>query len=167
MSTLPTKSIYDDDIVNGDKFTSEKWTSLERPLDERERKTNEMIMNYGDDIHKIESMSNQPVILGEIYYTQIRQKLSDEKVLTFDNSNKLTENKYIDESESDKKKRIKKDEEKLKKIKKALSKTTTKVKLESMAQTISTKTSDLIETLSSNVTSATYKDNIKKHNYLE
>jgi hypothetical protein len=89
---MQSKSIYDDDIVNGDKFTSDKWKSVEKPLDERERKTNEMIMNYGDNvnnINKIESMSDQPVIIGEIYYMQVRSRLNENKILIFDDIEKI------------------------------------------------------------------------------
>lgn len=159
-----SKSIYDNDIVNADKFTSEKWSSVEKPLEEIEMKTNKMIMNYGENCESNQSLSDQPTILGEIYYKQIRSRLLNEKIMLFDD---VTNENKVTESTIEKNKRIKKEEDRLKKLKATLNKSTVKVKLESISTTLADKINDLEKILKNNVNETTYKDNIRKYNYLE
>jgi hypothetical protein len=161
-----TKSIYDNDIVSGDKFTGSKWSCIEKPLEELERKINEMIINYNNDNESVVITSNQPVIIGEIYYRQIRDRLKKGNKLIFCDIEKINDENII-ETEIEKKKRIKNEEDILKKLQKELQKSTVKVKLESISNNLSSKIDDLEETLSSITKDTEYKDVMRKHCYLE
>jgi hypothetical protein len=158
-----SQSIYDDDIANTEKLTGSKWAIIEKPLDEREKKISEMIMNYGEKSANVSDelnlLSSKIIIIGEIYYSQIRSELINSNLL--DLSDKKQENNKSKEE-------LKEELKKNKMIEKELKKTTNKVKLESISDKLFDKIEVLKNILSTNMNTDSYESNISKcKNYLE
>ena len=87
------QSIYDNDIANTQRLSGKKWAIIEKPLDERDSKINQMIMLYGErsaiKSKEINMLSSNLIILGEIYYKQVRLKLEEDNILILKGHTKL------------------------------------------------------------------------------
>lgn len=155
------KSIYDNDVLNTEKLSGEGWSNIEKPLSDREKKVNEMILNYGDASVKLngeEDMTNKNIkLMGEIYYVQLRKELNDCGLL------KLEENKKEKNTED------KKREDKIKKeLQKELSKSKNKVILDNTTEKLRETINILKDLLvSDKMVAEHFKNNIIKFNFLE
>ena len=151
-----SQSIYDDDIANTEKLTGKKWAIIEKPLDEREKKISEMIINYGklsvNVVEELQLLSSNLIIIGEIYYSQIRNELISSNLLN------LNVNKNNDKSKEE----LKEEQKQNKKIEKELKKNANKVKLESISEKLFEKLEILKNILGSNMSSDLYESYISK-----
>lgn len=157
------QSIYDNDIANTQRLSGKKWAIIEKPLDERDSKINQMIMLYGErsaiQSEEINMLSSNLIILGEIYYKQVREKLEKDNILILKGHTKL-ENKTKEE--------IKLEKEKNAKIEKELKKSSNKVRLESISTKLFDQLEFLIEILNGSMKVDEYNNNINKcKEYLE
>ncbi len=82
---LNSENKYDSNIISTKKLTSEKWNMIEKPLNESDKRRNEIILKLGENIttSSNELVFNNIYTIGDHYYKIVREHLK--KIIDFTN----------------------------------------------------------------------------------
>jgi len=63
-------------VISSTKFSTSKWTSIEKPLDKNERERTKLLCDLGENmVFNNVYLKNNLVVIGDYYYLSIRDKL--------------------------------------------------------------------------------------------
>jgi len=165
-----TENKYDANIVSTTKFNSIKWNMIEKPLNESEKKRNQIILKLGENISTStnELTKNNITVIGDYYYQIIKSKLSN-GLIEFPKQSVNT--KTDEEKEKENKKSMKSTKfTKLTKSTKSKEKqisSTLKAKLANIMESINKKLDILIKLLEEKPETKIYLDLMNNLNYIE